>query len=121
MLIEFFLARSEGPEVRFGPEAHDCLMRYDFPGNVRELEHLVARSRLLAAGALVLPSDLPEALRTGGGARAQAAPEIDSRLYERIVQGGESFWQVVQEPYLRREVSRDEVRRLIARAYDEAG
>jgi hypothetical protein len=45
--------------------------------------------------------------------------DMSARLYERVVHGGESFWDVVQKPYLRRELSREEARSLVRRAYDE--
>jgi transcriptional regulator of acetoin/glycerol metabolism len=38
-------------------------MNYSFPGNVRELEHIVAGAVALSEGDLILPPDLPEDLR----------------------------------------------------------
>lgn len=38
-----------------------------------------------------------------------------------MVDDGESFWDVVREPFLRRKLGPDVVRVLIARAYDDSG
>jgi two-component system, NtrC family, response regulator AtoC len=35
------------------------LLLYDYPGNVRELEHLIQRAVVLARGPLILLDDLP--------------------------------------------------------------
>ena len=48
LLVEHFLAKHRDtvpdPEKTFSREAMDLLVRYDFPGNVRELENIVQRS-----------------------------------------------------------------------------
>lgn len=64
LLLEYFLNRyspkrpSSGP-VSFTPEAVNTLVKYPFPGNVRELEHIVQRSVTLARGSLIHTADLP--------------------------------------------------------------
>jgi len=45
------------------PEVIDILMRYDFPGNVRELENIVERGVALANGDTIEVAHLPEDLR----------------------------------------------------------
>ncbi|MFH0788579.1 MAG: sigma-54 dependent transcriptional regulator, partial [Pseudomonadota bacterium] len=47
----------------FSRETLETLMKYSFPGNVRELENIVASAVALSEGALINPSDLPEDLR----------------------------------------------------------
>jgi two-component system response regulator AtoC len=47
-------------EVRgFAAEARELLASYDFPGNIRELENIVARAVALTEGAEIQPADLP--------------------------------------------------------------
>jgi transcriptional regulator with PAS, ATPase and Fis domain len=41
------------------PDALDCLMAYDFPGNVRELENIIERAYALGADDEISLSDLP--------------------------------------------------------------
>ncbi|MBI2994027.1 MAG: sigma-54-dependent Fis family transcriptional regulator [Gammaproteobacteria bacterium] len=40
------------------PEALEILMRYDFPGNIRELENILERALTLCEGTVVRPEDL---------------------------------------------------------------
>ncbi len=40
-------------------EGLDLLMRYDYPGNVRELENIIERAVILARGSIITREDLP--------------------------------------------------------------
>jgi len=40
-------------------KAMDLLIRYDWPGNIRELENCVERAVILARGEIIAPADLP--------------------------------------------------------------
>jgi two-component system, NtrC family, response regulator HydG len=51
---------------KIAPEAMELLMHYEFPGNVRELENLIARGTAMAAGSTIEAADLPEHLRNIG-------------------------------------------------------
>jgi transcriptional regulator with GAF, ATPase, and Fis domain len=44
------------------PEARACLMQYDWPGNIRELENAMERAVVIGASDCILPEDLPETL-----------------------------------------------------------
>ena len=53
------LARLRGNvAVEFSPEALELLRRYDFPGNVRELENLIERALALCSGGIITAADL---------------------------------------------------------------
>ncbi|MBP2672490.1 MAG: two-component system, NtrC family, response regulator [candidate division NC10 bacterium] len=45
--------------------ARDALLKYDYPGNVRELENIVERAILLCRGHVIDVEDLPAAVRPG--------------------------------------------------------
>ena len=47
----------------FSRETLETLMKYSFPGNVRELENIVASAVALSEEVLIGPSDLPEDMR----------------------------------------------------------
>ncbi|MBW2650522.1 MAG: sigma 54-interacting transcriptional regulator, partial [Deltaproteobacteria bacterium] len=43
-------------------EALACLMSYDYPGNIRELENIIERSFILCKSKMIMPSHLPESM-----------------------------------------------------------
>jgi len=53
----------EKPVVRFNERALMLLVRYDYPGNVRELENAIERAVTLAEGPEIKPADLPPVIR----------------------------------------------------------
>ncbi len=48
--LDRFAARFKKPAARLTPQALACLMQYDWPGNIRELENEVERALMLAGG-----------------------------------------------------------------------
>jgi two-component system NtrC family response regulator len=63
LLIDHFLrhfAEKNGKTIRgLTHEARDILLRYDYPGNVRELENLIERAVVLARDDVIGSGDLP--------------------------------------------------------------
>lgn len=63
LLIDHFLrhfAEKNGKTIRgLTHEARDILLRYDFPGNVRELENLIERAVVLTRDDVIGSGDLP--------------------------------------------------------------
>jgi DNA-binding NtrC family response regulator len=67
LLVDRFLRRFAG-ERQSGPmavskEAMDLLVKYAYPGNVRELENIVHRAMALARGSSITSGDLPAHVR----------------------------------------------------------
>lgn len=58
-LLRRFAAEAGGRPKRLSREALDLLLRYRFPGNVRELENVLLRAVVLSRGELITTSDLP--------------------------------------------------------------
>jgi two-component system, NtrC family, response regulator PilR len=87
------LARLRGAaKVEFSPEALESLARYDFPGNVRELENLVERALALCNGGVITPADLhlpradtPDTASVGAATGKYPLPELLDRLERRAI------------------------------------
>jgi two-component system response regulator HydG len=98
-LAQYFLkkyTRRDGRDGReFSQEVLALLINYEFPGNVRELAHIIEHAVTICPGPLILPEDLPQ------------------RLQERNkASRGETF----NERRNRRQQLEEEERRLIIRA-----
>ena len=66
LLADHFLAELQPEDRRiqgFSDEARDCLRRYAWPGNIRELRNVVERAVALARSETVQLEELPKALR----------------------------------------------------------
>jgi two-component system response regulator AtoC len=63
LLIRHFMTRHAErlgrPVPRVAPEVLEMLQAYEFPGNVRELSHIIERAMLLAREGVITGSDLP--------------------------------------------------------------
>jgi len=77
-------SRQSAPTPRLTQPAQDALLRYQFPGNVRELENILERALALADGDTIEASDLrlPAAPATASPA-GQAAPRDPRTLDPR--------------------------------------
>ena len=71
-MVSLVVARSAGEKSprRGWPQALDVLMRYDWPGNIRELRNVIERAIILSGDSPVLR---PEHLVLGGPQQAAAA------------------------------------------------
>ncbi|MEW6112937.1 MAG: sigma 54-interacting transcriptional regulator, partial [Thermodesulfobacteriota bacterium] len=55
--------RTSGFQRRMEPEVLDSLMKYDYPGNIRELINIMERMIIMSDGEVITLSDLPGELR----------------------------------------------------------
>ncbi|RMG50278.1 MAG: sigma-54-dependent Fis family transcriptional regulator [Acidobacteria bacterium] len=81
-LANYFLnkyARRDGREgLEFSQEVLALLINYDFPGNVRELAHIVEHAVTVCPGPLIRPEDLPQRFRERSAA-SQPVPLMPQR------------------------------------------
>jgi DNA-binding NtrC family response regulator len=103
------------PERVIAPSALRRLVEYDWPGNVRELRNAVERSMILAEGADVTASDLPEEI--SGAQRTQKEPTA-SAASAPATNPGDLFVPFTTDF---REDRREFERRYIARCLEETG
>jgi DNA-binding NtrC family response regulator len=97
------------------------LTRHPWPGNVRELsnvmERLVVRSRgRVIAGDDVLTVGLAQHSRISSAPSQRGASDD---LYERMVKAGESFWSAVHGPFTCHDLTRADLRALLARGLEQ--
>ena len=110
------------------------LSEYAWPGNVRELKNIVERLVVRASDTAIEPRDLPLEVLRGTSAEqhpptAVAAPvaataparSAADALFERMVNGGESFWAAVYTPFMSRDLTRDDVRAIVRRGLERTG
>jgi DNA-binding NtrC family response regulator len=65
----------------FDREATQSMMEYRWPGNIRELEHVVERSILMAQGSQIRPDDLGLRPRVDGAGRLEEMTLDDAEKY----------------------------------------
>ncbi len=58
-------------------EALDLMKKYDYPGNVRELENIIERTVALEGGATILPESLPPFVNTPTGRKMASSDGIE--------------------------------------------
>jgi two-component system response regulator PilR (NtrC family) len=79
-LAEFFLSRMVKdlgrPGLRFTSDALSVLLRYPFPGNIRQLQNMVERAATLAEKDSLGPETLPPAV----SGRTESAPKAEVSL-----------------------------------------
>ena len=80
-LVELFVARACAEAGRstlaLSPDSSSLLHRYSWPGNIRELKHMMERAVLLCQGELIKPEHLPvEKLRTTRTVSSRPFPPI---------------------------------------------
>jgi two-component system, NtrC family, response regulator AtoC len=98
------------------------LQSYSWPGNVRELKNVVERLVIRARSGVIPPGDLPQEIQMQSRAQTSSAATPSSaadRLYVRMVADGESFWTAVYEPFMARDLTRDDLRAVITRGLEQ--
>lgn len=127
-LVNFFIRQSSEAHRVPMPTLHqdtlDRLVEYSWPGNVRELKNVAERLVVRARSAVLAPEELPKEIlaRTGQPLAASAAPPpplVSDQLYDRMVRGGQSFWAAVYEPFMSRDLTRDDLRGVVSRGLEQ--
>jgi two-component system response regulator AtoC len=120
LLLEAFLRRYSTqhrmpyPQLSEGARQH--LLSYKWPGNVRELKNIAERLAVRYSGGEIDINALPAELRSTQCAAVLAGATKPTRLdglIEQLTERGESFWSVVHEPFMARDITRKDVRSLI--------
>jgi transcriptional regulator with PAS, ATPase and Fis domain len=95
MLVEHFITKYNVLDARnikgVSEEAISLLMKYDWPGNVEELENLVERAMLVNETGVLAPSDFPPhiifgEIENGNSTDSLPLQEIERQHIERVLQ-----------------------------------
>jgi DNA-binding NtrC family response regulator len=118
LLASYFLQRVSQRQgksgLSFSAEAMAVLERYDYPGNVRELENAIERAVTLAEGRVITPGELPAALRAPrllpqeGTPDARPVPAAAVARPEAPTEPARDSWSLA-------EVEREHIRTVLAR------
>ena len=86
LLIDHFLRRhaQSGPAKTINKEAMELLMKYDWAGNVRELENVIERALILDEGGVIGPEDLPDKIRFGENHRGSLIIDSPTLTLEEL-------------------------------------
>lgn len=106
------LAHRYGEKKTFSKTSLRLLENYSWPGNVRQLVGLVNSGYAMADGSTIEPPDF-ESHMNGAGDRA---PAVDD-LYQRVTSGGGSFWTDVYQPFMDRDLNRQQVREIVRKGF----
>lgn len=121
-LLDCFLAqfsqmyRIEKP--RLTDAAVSQLARAAWPGNVRQLRNVVERLVVQGPAAVINAHDLPREVLSmcpdaaDGAVRPGRRATVEA-LFERMVRDRETFWRVVYEPFMSRDLTREDLRALV--------
>ncbi|MGB8340132.1 MAG: sigma-54 dependent transcriptional regulator [Chthoniobacterales bacterium] len=71
----------------FEPSAHEALMRHEFPGNVRELDHVIERAVLMSQGVQIKANDLGLTNASDGSPRLEemSLDEVEAFLIKKAL------------------------------------
>jgi len=100
-LAESFVRRTAAKQGKkmsgVSPEALAYLSRYEFPGNIRELENVIERAVILCRGEWLTPAELPETLLKAGEPRRdsplvpESYPDLKRLRNEAITEVDRAF------------------------------
>ena len=116
-----FAAEHRAPVPEVSAAAMDALSQYDWPGNVRELRNVVERLVIRARDRAITPAELPpEVKRSEVVPQRRAADAVRAdALYDQVVFEGASFWDAIYEPFMQRDLTRDDLRAIVAKGLHE--
>ena len=107
------------------PEALQTLTAYRWPGNVRELrnvaEMLVVR---VSADTIRMQHLPPEIVQARHGGSVTPLPEspgasLADVLFDRMQNGRRTFWSVVYDPFMSRDLTREHVRQVVRKGLEQ--
>jgi transcriptional regulator with PAS, ATPase and Fis domain len=116
-LVERAIRRT-GQQITLLPDAWKALERYSWPGNVRELQNVVEQLVWTTERDEIGLADLPEHIRLPPNSvlpRRERRKQLADDLYTSLVGGHYTFWEHIHGLFLRRDMTRHDLRQLMIR------
>jgi len=125
--VDSYARRYSTVPCQFDDEALSLLTAYDWPGNVRELKNTAERL-VVRRHALVTPAELPQEVlnvrplaATGDSAGDASRNGTRDEIFARLLEGRECFWSVVYDPFMSRDLTREDIRALVRAGLERTG
>lgn len=95
--INFYAAENVKGKIEISKEVVDLLMKYNYPGNVRELENIIERAVVLCRDRIITLNDIPNSIKgfknesllpeTGSGSLNEQVEALEKKLiYDALSQ-----------------------------------
>jgi len=102
---------------RFSDTALESMNAYNWPGNVRELKNMITGADFASSNRVEIePEHLSITVIVEAPLEERAGEAIWQTLLRRMTENHESFWKVVYEPFMAREITREDVRAIVTAA-----
>jgi transcriptional regulator with PAS, ATPase and Fis domain len=122
-LLQHFM-RTLDPTLELTAAVWEALAAYHWPGNVRELQNVVEQLIAVARSGPIDLAELPWCARPADGqpsGHARDRRRVADDLFDAITTGQTTFWATVYERFINRDLTRQDVRDLIARGLAASG
>jgi DNA-binding NtrC family response regulator len=96
------------------------LLEYDWPGNVRQLLHVLTRAGIECPGDSI--GEEVRDLLGGSGPRREEQEDLDTlRLLDAELDAGKSFWDTHWKAFMARDLNRREIRGFLRKRFVDCG
>jgi transcriptional regulator with PAS, ATPase and Fis domain len=111
------LNETHGVQKRFSMDAINFLKNYAYPGDIRELRNIVETGFRVSDGSIIQFNNIIEKLQQRRKSDLLSVDLAD--YYSRMVDKGESFWEVIHAAFLNHDLNRCQVKAIIQRGLME--
>ncbi len=115
-LVRHFLT-SRGLDMSFTREALAAMMRYHWPGNIRELQNVIEQAVWMSGSDCVDVEHVAPCFESAGPGRfgKERRRQRADDLHDALVTRATSFWEDVHPMFLARDMTRHDLRELVHR------
>jgi DNA-binding NtrC family response regulator len=103
---------------KLGPDAWTMLAEHDWPGNIRELLHVLTRAGIVLPGP-VIGGEIGPLLQKGLD-EGELLSDTAIADWRAEIATGKSFWETVWSAFIRRDLNRGQVRLFLKNVFSES-